>query len=745
MSVQKSVPMKRNLLYEMLLKLSGVEKRVTLSEEEINKEIDGIKLNYTPFLTSLAKFLQDFMDYTQYYFKDVLNIEKIESKTLLESASQEIKNLEFQDVDLRNKQTKLLELINKRIQVLEGEKPITKGKKLDQDIEQALQYLFLNLNKVNKKLDKFLLDEKPEKEINFEIYLSEAREIIDYISNLNQTKDNFEQITTNIKELNNRLKYKKAAFSFALISRNFKLGKLPPQKFLNLLKTTVKAELIRAAIIWTLKTFGTLTLEEIGEKTKIKSEDLLANCISLLDRKEITINTVDHINYYDIITEYPNLYRFISKEIQTLKKFSGQASVLSKSLLNAIFLFSNEAQQKILQIGPQADKIYDDTVRDLSRSFDNLTKCIQPTDHLQKDKETDRINALIELYNMFRVKMVHEKEPYLTDQSKNEKKQEQLDDFILSAISVDFERGLLLSLLKKKGPLDIRDLSRLSRLPEKKVVQHILKLVKDKTIVPEGMKEDYFLYDIPRVFTLFERNFQDLVGSLVQVVQSFSLLSKETEVKLGRIPQISTQLRNLTESFTKLGEIQLDPKIQTEIKLQLEQTNSLLTKCLQLEEKLPSTKSQLDLTKLAMISLPQTDEKYANLIDPKYLVGFGDIEWNINKCFACASCQDICPETAMSLINEWDLPATFEMSEEDIKNLPENRKKLIELIKKLAVKKPVKSIKLPKNTLGFGKIKYNPLNCIACKKCEERCPSSALTFREFWNFPQIMKTLLGEG
>ena len=145
-----------------------------------------------------------------------------------------------------------------------------------------------------------------------------------------------------------------------------------------------------------------------------------------------------------------------------------------------------------------------------------------------------------------------------------------------------------------------------------------------------------------------------------------------------------------------------------------------------------------------MMPLPRTDEEHADLLDPSYLVGFGNIEWDINKCLACASCQEICPEAAVTLTNEWDLPATFEMPDDSIEELPENRKHLVKLIKKLAVKKPAHSIFLPKDTLGFGKIDYNPLICIACRKCEERCPNTALKFHEFWNFPQIMKTLLEE-
>ena len=191
--------------------------------------------------------------------------------------------------------------------------------------------------------------------------------------------------------------------------------------------------------------------------------------------------------------------------------------------------------------------------------------------------------------------------------------------------------------------------------------------------------------------------------------------------------------------------LNLENEIREEIQTQLMQTNAILDKFRELNAKLPESRSKFDLTKSAMLSLPRVDNVHAELLDPKYLVGFGDIEWDFNNCLACASCQEICPESAVNLVNEWDLPAVFEMADEDLESLPENRRKLIHLVRKLAVKKPSQSIKLPKDTLGFGKVQYNPLICIACRKCEEKCPNDALKFNEFWNFPDVMKTLIEEG
>jgi len=743
--VQKSIPKKRNLLYEMLLKLSGIEKRLVLSEEEINKALDAINISYGPFLTSFSKFLQKFMEYIHLFFKENINLENIESEPVLASAYQNIKSFEFEEEDMHRAQTALMELINSRLQLFQKSKPVEEEQALSQELEQELQYLLIRLNSIDKKLTKFSLTQKGKVVDDFNLLIEEIRNIIDLISSFNESTGNIEELIASIKDLNARLKYKKASFSFTLISRNFKLGTIPLQKFLDLVKTKVRAEIIRAAIILTLKTFGALPLEQIEEKTNIRSEELLENCIALLDRKEITVTTVEHVYYYDLIREFPKLYRFISNEMQTLKKLLNTDTVLSSSLLNAILSISNEILEKILKAGPEIDELYDELVQNSSELFKNLNKFVETRNYSQKGRYTDRIAALIELYQMFRVKMVHEKEPYLIDRSPDEKKQDQLDNFLLNALGTDFERGLLLYILKNKGPLDIRDLAQLSKLSQKTVVQHILKLVRDKAVITKGMKNEYYLYEVPRTPTKFEKLFQDIIIPLVQLIQSYIQLPRSSTLDLEQISLISRHFRNMIDSFTKLREMRLDRQIENEIRFQMEQMSIILSKCNQLEESLPKTKSRFDLTKLAMVSLPRTDEKYANLIEPQYLVGFGDIEWDINKCLSCRACQEVCPETAVRLINEWDLPTTFEMPAEELEKLPENRKKLIELIKKLAVKKPCKSIKLPKDTLGFGKIKYDPLICIACKKCEERCPNSALTFREYWNFPEIMRTLLEEG
>ncbi|MHA1238318.1 MAG: ATP-binding protein [Candidatus Odinarchaeia archaeon] len=66
------------------------------------------------------------------------------------------------------------------------------------------------------------------------------------------------------------------------------------------------------------------------------------------------------------------------------------------------------------------------------------------------------------------------------------------------------------------------------------------------------------------------------------------------------------------------------------------------------------------------------------------------------------------------------------------------RKKLIELIKELAIKEPKNSIPVPDKLKGFGSIKWTPSKCTFCNKCVEICPEDALASFKFLNLQKIL-------
>ncbi|MHA1129191.1 MAG: 4Fe-4S binding protein [Candidatus Helarchaeota archaeon] len=741
--VQESILGKRNLLYEMLLKLSGIEKRVTLSIEELESELSVIQEIFSPYLTALPTFLEKLMTVMYHYLIENIGLEKIRDKKILDYACQAFEEVTFEQEELNRAKEVLLKALYNQRQFLEGTQIVVEEEK--EDLDQLIQFLLIAFNRLDKKLDKFLTKTPVSQDREFKKIIKETRDVIDLISMAEFAEDQVQEVISRIKNLNIKLKYKDASFTFALIVRGFKAGRISLQKFQTLLKTKVRVELIRAILIRTLEIYGSQTLAQIEEKTEISSKQLFKNCIMLLDRKEIIINELDHELQYDVPREYPKLHRFISKETLKLKKNRAKLPVLSQSLLAAILSTANAILEKLSKIGELADKIYQEEKENLKQLLNRFNKATGSKGQVQKViAQKERIAALIESYNMFRLKMVHEKEPYLIEGFEREAKEKKLDNFISTIMKIDYERGLLISILKASGPLSIIDLTRLSGLPPNKVVRHILKMTRDKHLIIKGTENNYFLYDVLRSLSKFEKKFLEAYYPLINSMKAYLNFARFESIKLDDLTKLASNLQKFIDSLSKLITLEQSDEIQLEIQVQVRQTNEILNLCKKLNEKLPKSRSRFDLTKSAMMPLPRIEGEYEDLIEPHYLVGFGEIEWDINKCLACASCREICPEKAIELVNEWDLPATFKMTEQDMEILPENRRKLILLIRNLAVKKPSKIIKLPKETLGFGKIQYNPLSCIACRKCEERCPNNALTFHEFWNFPEIMKTLMEE-
>lgn len=126
---------------------------------------------------------------------------------------------------------------------------------------------------------------------------------------------------------------------------------------------------------------------------------------------------------------------------------------------------------------------------------------------------------------------------------------------------------------------------------------------------------------------------------------------------------------------------------------------------------------------------------------PEGLKGFGFIEWSAFKCSFCNKCVEICPEDALTSEKILDLPKVYAAPDSVNNARALNRALLWSFIKKLAVKAPVDTVKVPDELEGFGRIIFHPENCTACNKCVEICPEDALKLLPMFNLPEIFKKI----
>jgi len=123
---------------------------------------------------------------------------------------------------------------------------------------------------------------------------------------------------------------------------------------------------------------------------------------------------------------------------------------------------------------------------------------------------------------------------------------------------------------------------------------------------------------------------------------------------------------------------------------------------------------------------------------PEGLHGFGTVTiWNC-ICIGCHKCEEVCKVDAPLVSHEFDLPSFFEDKiTKDVKS--ENRRLLLDFIKRLAVKEPVEAILLPSPLRGFGRLSVAVKKCITCGACEEACPEKVIEIRPIFNLSVIFR------
>ena len=122
---------------------------------------------------------------------------------------------------------------------------------------------------------------------------------------------------------------------------------------------------------------------------------------------------------------------------------------------------------------------------------------------------------------------------------------------------------------------------------------------------------------------------------------------------------------------------------------------------------------------------------------PEGLRGFGQVTALQSICIGCHKCEEVCKLGASLIENKFDLPSLFEDSPKDVK--AENRRLLIDFIKKIAVKKPQEAIPLPSPLRGFGSLCVAIDKCITCGDCEETCPEKVIEIKPIFDLSLIFQ------
>jgi formate hydrogenlyase subunit 6/NADH:ubiquinone oxidoreductase subunit I len=78
-------------------------------------------------------------------------------------------------------------------------------------------------------------------------------------------------------------------------------------------------------------------------------------------------------------------------------------------------------------------------------------------------------------------------------------------------------------------------------------------------------------------------------------------------------------------------------------------------------------------------------------------------------------------------------------SESENEETQSKREKLVDLIRKIAIKKPEKVIAVPEGLRGFGKVTALQSICIGCHKCEEVCQLDAPLIENKFDLPSLFE------
>ncbi|MFX0139829.1 MAG: hypothetical protein ACFFDN_39680, partial [Candidatus Hodarchaeota archaeon] len=401
MSIPVEIAPKRKIFYELLIKILKLQQK-----EEIEIEFEDLKTlesKLKEFRDEFPKFNSNLMLNIQDFLRNQSVLEKINNHIFLKETIEQLSKLEFKTDIEKDTLFKLKELIDTRVKKIEG---IVVEISIDKEaISQIIKEILMNTDSLISKIkpihDDFIKKQhKKEDELNkiLENY-AQIKKIIEF----KEFQDKYKIISRLIRD-------KELISSVSQVNKSLNENKIDNNRANSLLHKMLFPKLDQAILLFIINTLGSQTIESLYQKTGILKDKLFQGILSILDRKEIEIvEKKEGEPIYSKIKLKSSIIESVDKNLKKIKNFRDKIDQDSESfnkIINNLIEFEKLADL----IDEFNEMIFQDNILNLNSEVKKLAILI-PISSIDKSEERiiDRIDAMIEALNLYRLKLTFEK------------------------------------------------------------------------------------------------------------------------------------------------------------------------------------------------------------------------------------------------------------------------------------------------------------------------------------------------
>ncbi|MFW9925899.1 MAG: 4Fe-4S dicluster domain-containing protein [Candidatus Thorarchaeota archaeon] len=741
---KKTIAPKRQRMLDMVLALGGLKEESAIPLSKVKEELENLKTELTPLTESILAFPDS------YYSKFLIALEKtnltseIKDKGILQEAinnlnkSQSIAELE----PLKGLLSLLSETLSKMTVVKETEVSV------EVDMNKILDTVSELTTEIESIIVQFEENAKAEAE-SARSELISLIEILELATSKTTTDPDF--ALDELQKIGTKTRYGPGLRSTAQVKRGKREERIDDARFARLVAQNILTEAHRGIIMFILGKMGSKTVIQIGELMKVPPRTIQTAIVTMIQRGEVEMISLEGNSpvFSKVLTETPNSTLVMKRIVQQVRGMT--KSLKAKEANNASSLL--ESLQSLLErlkiLGTYDETALSESLTKLRETVDSATEALL-TSQTSDDSETLRllVSAGLEAFARFRLKITLEKGPNLVSGTNvyGEKLDPEFYQTMMDTyLDNELERGTIMILIRELGALTAKDLAGRTKIPQDRILKHLLRMKRDELLTIAGESHGYLLYDVPRTPSEAEITIQTACNLALQLSEAKAELVRILgDFKAQDIGKLAASLETFDKARDKLvtvrvGGVVVDESTLVDVEDKLRSSVLLAYRT---RAKIPSTRPKVTLEDLVDVDVPSVLDEYRSQMGYAPLLGFGTVNWDHSKCLGCKSCELACPEDAIELRHRIEIPKFFEISDETLSELPTNRSLFYKTIQNLAIVKPSKDIKLEKESPGFGTVEVDLWLCVACRTCVRRCPGpegGALELELKWNLPEVVK------